>query len=85
MSIFGYSYPPGCNGTPYDDDYQCEVCGGFDTINGKGNNQCVCQECPVCGEVGNPDCYEEHGIELTEEQKKMQKEQEIQNALHDSK
>ena len=71
MGTFGSSYPPGCNGTPYDDPIRCEVCGGLDTINGKGENQCVCPECKVCGEVGNPDCYKEHEMELTEEQKKM--------------
>ena len=26
MSIFGWSYPPGCSGTPYDEDT------GFDTV-----------------------------------------------------
>lgn len=23
MSMFGWSYPPGCSGTPYDDDDMC--------------------------------------------------------------
>jgi hypothetical protein len=55
--------------TPFDDDYPCEVCGGFDTIRGKGPNQCVCPECPVCGEVGDPTCYEDHGMQFTVEQK----------------
>lgn len=84
MSIFGWSYPPGCNGTPYDEDYPCEVCGGYDTIGGKGKNQCVCPECKVCGEVGNPDCYLpvdsknefHHGQVMTEEQERMAKEME---------
>jgi len=70
MGIFGWSYPPGCSGTPYDEDYPCEVCGGFDTVRGEGPNQCVCPECPECGDVGNPDCYTAHGMTMTEEQKR---------------
>jgi len=67
MSIFGSSYPPGCSGTPYDNDYPCEVCG-------ETEDNCICPECPVCGEVGNPDCYIEHGMILSDEQKKRQEE-----------
>ncbi len=31
----------------------CDICGGTDVT-------CVCPECDVCGEVGNPDCIEAH-------------------------
>jgi hypothetical protein len=55
MGIFGWSYPPGCSGTPFDDPCYCDICGLPDT-------RCICPECPVCGEVGRPDCYEEHGM-----------------------
>lgn len=43
------------------DDPQCEVCGGTPS-------KCVCPECPICGDIGNPACYEAHGLERTEEQ-----------------
>ena len=39
----------------------CAVCG-----NDPGD--CVCPECPVCGDAGNPDCYPGHGLERSEEQ-----------------
>ena len=50
--IFGWSYPPGCNGTPFDEDCQCQVCGQFE-------DDCICPECATCGDNGNPSCYEE--------------------------
>jgi hypothetical protein len=25
-------------------------------------SSCECPECPVCGEAGNPVCYEKHGL-----------------------
>jgi len=53
MSIFGWSYPPGCHGTPYDEDYPCEVCSKYES-------ECKCIECPKCGEVGRLDCYGTH-------------------------
>lgn len=55
MGIFGWSYPPGCSGTPFDNDIICDVCGMSDT-------DCICPECPECGDVGNPACYESHGL-----------------------
>ena len=74
MSIFGWSYPPGCNGTPYDDPVWCEVCGGnLDAKDGSGI-ECICPECPYCGEVGDLYCYEHHGLTLSEAQQQRQKE-----------
>lgn len=61
-SIFGWSYPPGCSGPPDDDEYPCEVCG-------EGLDNCICPECPICEDVGNRDCYINHGLRRTEEQK----------------
>lgn len=57
MSIFGWSYPPGCSGTPYDEPCYCEMCG-------RDADDCICPECLVCGEHGNPDCYPAHGLHL---------------------
>ena len=53
---FGWSYPAGCSGTPYDDDPQCEVCGGWPD---HPDERCECPPCPVCGEFGDANCYKE--------------------------
>lgn len=59
MSKFGWSYPPGCSGTPYDEDPPCEVC-GLDPCGGE--NGCQCPECPDCGTAGIVTCYEDHAL-----------------------
>jgi hypothetical protein len=69
MGKFGWSYPPGCYGTPYDEDHPCEVCGEFE-------DDCICPECPECGGYGYPDCYINHGLVKTEAQIKSLKEKE---------
>ena len=58
MSNFGWSYPAGCSGTPYDDDPACAVCGGWPD-HPDPDSTCTCPECPECGEHGNPNCYKE--------------------------
>ena len=60
-SIFGWDYPPGCSGPP-DYDVPCDICG-------EEVDDCICPECPVCGSYGDPDCYINHGMRRTEEQK----------------
>jgi len=58
MSIFGWSYPAGCSNFPGEEGViNCEMCGGD-----VDNDECVCHECEECGEYGNPDCYENHGL-----------------------
>jgi hypothetical protein len=53
MGIFGWSYPPGCSSVPGDEpDPPCKICGHFP-------EDCVCPECPRCGETGSPECYQE--------------------------
>ena len=56
MSKFGWSLPPGCTQRHIDEaaggDAQCELCG-------LEAGACECPECPVCGEHGNPNCYED--------------------------
>ena len=61
MGIFGWSYSPGCNGTPYDYEDLCEVCGNI-------YDECICPMCPKCESIGDPDCYPEHGLVRTQEQ-----------------
>lgn len=75
MGIFGWSYPPGCNSVPGDEpDPPCEVCGGLDltmkAVERPGHMHCICEECPVCGEVGNMKCYDAngHGMVMMDEQ-----------------
>lgn len=59
-SIFGWSYPPGAANdpnAPYNqtDDGPCVVCA-------QPIDDCICPECPVCGEPGNPKCYRIDGL-----------------------
>lgn len=79
MGMFGWSYPPGCSAVPGDEpEGPCLVCGGDVNCTPKegakqGIRACICPACPVCGEIGNPDCYKStleggHGIAQTQEQ-----------------
>ncbi len=54
MSIFGWDYPAGCSGTPYDEPAYCGICG-------KVEDNCSCPECQGCGEFGNEDCFGKAG------------------------
>ncbi len=59
-SVFGWSYPPGCSGPPDDGpDGPCEVCG-------EPVLKCKCPECPVCGNWGDPKCYQDHGLKTVD-------------------
>lgn len=60
--LFGWDYPPGVSKLPWDEEYPCEVCG-------QSVDECICPECLVCEEWGNPQCYIHHGLHRTEEQK----------------
>jgi hypothetical protein len=56
------SYPPGCSSVPGDDDDGiCYVCA---TV----VDDCICPECPTCGAVGDPKCYDAHGLTRSPEQ-----------------
>lgn len=61
MGIFGWSYPAGCSGPPEEPEY-CEVCGNH-------YDSCICPECRVCKNQGDPHCYIYHKLKRTEEQK----------------
>jgi len=39
----------------------CQCCG-------RPVDDCICPECEQCGGVGDPKCYEEHGLVLSEQQ-----------------
>lgn len=41
-------------------EFPCEVC-GLDPL------QCECPECAVCGVIGDPDCYDYHGLARPQE------------------
>lgn len=32
------------------------------------NDDCICPECPECGEIGGSDCYLWHGMDVSDEQ-----------------
>ena len=73
MGIFGWSLPPGCGTLPGEEEYPCEVCGGNPEnpdepgkVSETGG--CICPECPVCGEFGNPDCYTDGHLQMTQAQ-----------------
>ena len=66
MSIFGWSLPPGCTTLPGEDGAICEVCG-------QDELSCICPECPVCSEIGKLECYEQHGLVLSEAQRESWK------------
>lgn len=60
------SYPPGAASDPYAPYNQpvgpCEICY-------KAVENCVCDACPECDSVGDPKCYQEHGLLLNENQR----------------
>lgn len=39
----------------------CIVCGRYD-------DDCICPQCPVCDNVGDPMCYSYHGMHLSTDQ-----------------
>jgi hypothetical protein len=61
----GWNLPPGCSVRDIDNAFggeaPCEVCGLW-------CDDCICPECPDCGEQGNPHCYEGHGLVRTQAQ-----------------
>ncbi len=62
MGKFGWSLPPGCGTLPGEEDEgPCMMCGN-------SIDNCICPSCPVCTDVGNPKCYEQHGMERSKEQ-----------------
>lgn len=64
MVDWGGSYPPGCNNLPWDDASEyCLVCGSVNI------DKCICPECPVCGSFGDENCYQQHGLVKSKEQK----------------
>jgi hypothetical protein len=74
MVSFGWSYPAGCSGTPFDEPSgPCDVC-GLDVI----SDQCICPECNECGGHGDPKCYVPgvHGLVRSAEQVKARAEAE---------
>lgn len=72
--LFGWDLPPGVSvrDLPGYDETPCAVCGNW-------ADDCICPECPTCGQQGDPNCYveeipcvpkskENHGLHLSQEQ-----------------
>jgi hypothetical protein len=70
-SIFGWDYPPGCHSIPDDEDHPCMICWHYE-------DKCKCPVCPVCEVIGDPRCYMNHGLKLTEEQVSMRLKAELE-------
>lgn len=69
MGLFGWDLPPGCTASMLPGNQPvgpCEVC-GLDPES-VGDVGCICPECLVCGGVGSPECYENHGLTRSPEQ-----------------
>jgi len=64
MSKFGWSLPPGCSFNDLPGNQPVGPCGccGRDVESDSALYGCICDECSECGEVGNPQCYEHHGL-----------------------
>ena len=65
MTRFGWSLPPGVSHRMIDDLFEdplCEPCGSTNP------DDCICPECTICGEIGNPKCYYLHGLTYSREQ-----------------
>lgn len=45
MSLFGWSYPPGCSGPPEEIEFPCAICGHMP-------EDCTCPECGECSSQG---------------------------------
>ena len=67
MSIFGWSYPAGCSGTPYDDDSpeECPQCGA---ANSTDEGEPVCSDAPDFCSVA---CQETYLIAEAEYEREM--------------
>lgn len=65
-SVFGWDLPPGVTQRMIDEAYgqegPCDGCG-------ESVDNCICPECPKCGEQGNPTCYTEHGLRYNKKQR----------------
>lgn len=61
MGKFGWSLPPGVSTLPGEESHPCETCG-------LGEDDCICPECPVCGESGNTYCYEKKHLTYNKKQ-----------------
>lgn len=55
-----WNLPEGASLDPRAPWNQVEIC----LLCCKHFDDCDCPECPVCGEVGDPDCYVDHGLKL---------------------
>lgn len=55
--------PPGVTNSMIDrqSDDHCGCCGRY-------QDDCICPECTVCGEYGDPRCYQKHGMVYSREQ-----------------
>lgn len=65
-NVFGWDLPPGCTQRHIDEamgtENPCAVCGQWE-------DACICPECPMCGNVGDPECYSGgHGLFRSPEQ-----------------
>jgi hypothetical protein len=80
-SIFGWDLPPGCTHRMIEaqcEEGPCDVCGKFP-------DDCICPECPQCQEIGYIRCYREHGLVITVDQIKGQRERMLEEMVENDR
>lgn len=62
IDVTGWNLPPGCTYADLEaamgTENPCEVCGRW-------SDDCICPECPKCGQYGDPQCYRKHGLSMS--------------------
>lgn len=64
-NIFGWDLPPGCSHGDIERQSESGPCG----VCFKLDDACICPECPVCETIGDPKCYQGHGLERSLDQR----------------
>lgn len=64
----------GMNPYPVQHEQPCELCN-------EHIDACKCPECSVCGYIGDPKCYQQHGMKQTARQRAVAMQRELDRAV----